>query len=303
MLFEFHSVYWLVIIAFVLLMGAAFFFLQEIYSKKEDVFDDLIEAQEALERTKEEDRQRADEEFKKKIEEQVGSLDRTSRAMFAAMKKNADMQDENLVKMQKKIDKVIDEQNAGIKTLIKYNKENARQVALSGKASLEEVLNGLTASLQDIKEAASKTVYVDAPAVKSIKEDISNERDEIKYQAEPEDIENLIQETSGAEETTVDENINPDEFVPQASAEDISDINLDELNLENVDNGTNETTDNVDNTEPEVTEDPLAGLLNTEPEATEDPLAGLVNTEPEAAEDPLTGLLNTEPENGVLIND
>ena len=56
-LIEFHSVYWLVIIAFVLLMGAAFFFLQEVYSKKEDVFDDLIEAQEALERTKEEDRQ------------------------------------------------------------------------------------------------------------------------------------------------------------------------------------------------------------------------------------------------------
>ncbi len=142
-LLEFHDVYWIVGVACLLLMAAAYFFLNEIFASKEDVFDDLIQAQEALEEVKEEDRQRAEEEFKKQIAEQVQSLDRTSRAMFAAMKKSADAQEEHLAVMQDKIDKVIDEQNAGIKTIVKYNKENARQIAESEKEVLDDVLNSV----------------------------------------------------------------------------------------------------------------------------------------------------------------
>ncbi len=142
-LLEFHDVYWVVGIACLLLMAAAYFFLNEIFASKEDIFDDLAQAQEALEEVKEEDRQRAEEEFKKQIAEQVQSLDRTSRAMFAAMKKSADAQEEHLAVMQEKIDKVIDEQNAGIKTIVKYNKENARQIAESEKEVLGDVLNSV----------------------------------------------------------------------------------------------------------------------------------------------------------------
>lgn len=155
-LLEFHDTYWLVGLACLLLMGAAFFFLNAIFSSKEDVFDDLIQAQEALEEVKEEDRQRAEEEFRKSIEEQVASLDRTSRAMFAAMKKNSDAQEEQMERLQQKLDKVIDEQNAGIKTIVKYNKENARQVAECEKESLEAVKETISSVGAEISKIGGK---------------------------------------------------------------------------------------------------------------------------------------------------
>ncbi|MCR5583894.1 MAG: hypothetical protein K6F63_00470, partial [Lachnospiraceae bacterium] len=149
-LLEFHDIYWVVGIACALLMVAAFLFLDSMFAGKDDIFDELTRAQEELDRVREEDRKKADEEFKKKIEEQVSSLDRTSRAMFAAMKKNADAQENHLSKMQFKIDKVIIEQNAGVKTMIKFNKENARQMALSEKATLEELATRIPAGRRNV---------------------------------------------------------------------------------------------------------------------------------------------------------
>ena len=161
-LLEFHNLYWLVGIMCVLLMGAAYFFLTQIFADKEDAFDDLLKAQEALEEVKEEDRQRADDEFKKAIEEQVRSLDKTSRAMFVAMKKNAEAQGENLEQMRAKLDQVIDEQNAGVKTIIKYNKENARQIAESDKNAIEKMSESITGELKATRNSSVTPVMVQA---------------------------------------------------------------------------------------------------------------------------------------------
>ncbi len=149
-LLEFHEIYWVVGIACAFLMGAAFWFLDSMFGDKDDIFDELAEAQEQLEREKEEDRKKADDEFKRKIEEQVSSLDRTSRAMFEALKRSADIQENHLSKMQIKIDQVIIDQNAGVRTMIKFNKENARQMALSEKATLEEIATRIPAATKNV---------------------------------------------------------------------------------------------------------------------------------------------------------
>lgn len=145
-LLEFHEVYWVVGIACALLMGAAYWFLDSMFGDKDDFFDEFAKAQEELDRAKEEDREKADAEFKKKIEAQVASLDKTSRAMFEALQRSADIQENHLTKMQIKIDKVIIDQNAGVKTMIKFNRENARQMALSEKATLEEIATRIPAA-------------------------------------------------------------------------------------------------------------------------------------------------------------
>lgn len=145
-LVEFHDIYWLVAIMCVILMAAAFFFLDTLFSEKNDVFDELAKAQEALESTREEERQKADEDFRKKIEEKVAGLDTTSRAMFAAMRKNAEAQEKQFSQMTDKIEKAISAEQASIKTVIKFNKENARQVAesaaqiaVSSKEAIENI--------------------------------------------------------------------------------------------------------------------------------------------------------------------
>ncbi len=180
-LLEFHDIYWVVGIACALLMGAAFWFLDSMFSGKEDIFDELTRAQEELDRVREEDRKKADDAFKKKIEEQVSSLDRTSRAMFAAMKKSADAQENHLSKMQFKIDKVIIEQSAGVKTMIKFNKENARQMALSEKATLEELATRMPAGRRNVVMAPE--VPEDYVPDDSLFEDDNDETEEFVYEA------------------------------------------------------------------------------------------------------------------------
>ncbi len=183
-LLEFHEVYWVVGIACAFLMGSAFWFLDSMFGDKDDIFDELAKAQEDMDRAKEEDRKKADDEFKKKIEEQVSSLDRTSRAMFAAMKRSADIQETHLSKMQIKIDKVIIDQNAGVKTMIKFNKENARQMALSEKATLEEIATRIPTSRRI--EIAPEVPDDYDPDEYEPDEDIYE--DEEENEAEPDDI-------------------------------------------------------------------------------------------------------------------
>ncbi len=206
-LLEFHKIYWVVGLACALLMGSAFWFLDSMFGDKDDMFDELTKAEEELERAREEDRQKAEDEFKKKIEEQVASLDRTSRAMFAAMKRSADAQENHLSQMQIKIDKVIIDQNAGVRTMIKFNKENARQMALSEKATLEEIATRLPA-------AGGRSVVM-APDVPDdyVPED---EEEEYYYEDEEEAAEDV---TEAAEEETADEFAIVDEPVEEAVVE------------------------------------------------------------------------------------
>ena len=206
-LLEFHKIYWVVGLACALLMGSAFWFLDSMFGDKDDMFDELTKAEEELERAREEDRQKAEDEFKKKIEEQVASLDRTSRAMFAAMKRSADVQENHLSQMQIKIDKVIIDQNAGVRTMIKFNKENARQMALSEKATLEEIATRLPA-------AGGRSVVM-APDVPDdyVPED---EEEEYYYEDEEEAAEDV---TGAAEEETADEVAIVDEPVFEEAAE------------------------------------------------------------------------------------
>ncbi len=208
-LMAFNDLVWLVAIAFVALMAAAYFFLGQIFSNTEEQIDDLVQAQEALEAVKEEDRKAADAAFKRQVEEQMKSMDRTTRAMFMTMKKSAEAQAIQLANMEKRIDRSIDEQSAGIKTIIKYNKENARQMAKSEKDALEK----MAASISDeIKIQGRNQVQ---PAVQYVQMPMAQPVYQQPVMQEPVVPEPMVQET------VVTESLMPEEITEETGLPEI----------------------------------------------------------------------------------
>ncbi len=281
-LLEFHDIYWLVAIMCLALMGAAYFFLGQIFGNKSDEVDELVRAQEALEEVKEENRQQADEDFKKIISEQVQSLDRTSRALFAAMKKSSEAQGEHLERMQEKLDKVIDEQNAGIKTVIKYNRENARQIADSERKALEMVRESITDELRENRKQGYVQPQMVAGAVFAATNQYPNQ-----YQMPAPDIVHTQEASESLEEAAPDYSDignlfgeepeaapEPDIQIPEAEPE----ISIPEPEPEPMPEPEPEISIPEPETEPEVSvPEPEVSIPEPEPAAEEDPLAGLAS--------------------------
>lgn len=186
-LVEFHEIYPAVIGAGVVLLGAAYFLLSELFREKADVWSTLKEDEEDA-------KEKREAEFQKKIEAQVESLDRTGKAVFAAIKKNAEAQEEQVKELEKKLNLLMEEQSSGIKTIVKFNKENARQVAITERESMEHVLSEITKEKQSEREQYSELIEKVADALRNMElqqkqttEPKSEPEEEIKpVQPEPE---------------------------------------------------------------------------------------------------------------------
>jgi hypothetical protein len=281
-LLEFHKVYWVVAIACVFLMAAAFWFLDNMFEGKDDIFDELAKAQEEQEKAsekakaeaKEEDKRKADEEFRRKIEEQVASLDKTSRAMFAAMKRTADAQEDHMTKMQFKIDKVIIEQNAGVKTMIKFNKENARQMALSEKATLEEIATRIPVAGRNVVMAPEvPDVYVSEEETTDTPVDLASEIDAMAAEEAAPEI--VIPEDIVATEPVVAEEVVSDIVIPEdiVSEEPAADVFIDEPVIEEA------------KVEDVVTEDVIPDIVIPEDIVAEEPAADIAIEEQPVVEE------------------
>ncbi len=305
-LLEFHKVYWVVAIACVFLMAAAFWFLDNMFEGKDDIFDELAKAQEEQERAsekakaeaKEEDKRKADEEFRRKIEEQVASLDKTSRAMFAAMKRTADAQEDHMTKMQFKIDKVIIEQNAGVKTMIKFNKENARQMALSEKATLEEIATRIPVAGRNVVMAPEvPDVYVSEEETTDTPVDLASEIDAMAAEEAAPEI--VIPEDIVATEPVVAEEVVSDIVIPEdiVSEEPAADVFIDEPVIEEAkveDVVTEEVIPEDLFSQESVSEEVIPDIVIPEDIATEEPAAEVVIDEPVVEEASTEEAVDTE---------
>lgn len=139
-LVEFHNVYIAVAIAGVLLMISAYLLLTVMLSKKTEEWS-------KPESEEEETPSNKDTEFREQIGTCLESIDRTQRAMFAMIKRNLEQHKTDISTIETSIEKLVTEQTAGVKTLVKYNKENARQLAINERDSISELKKGIQDSL------------------------------------------------------------------------------------------------------------------------------------------------------------
>ncbi len=195
-LIEFHDFYIAVAIAGVLLMISAYLLLTIMLSKKTEEW-----SKPEPEPEEEETPSSKEAEFRDQIGTCLESIDRTQRAMFAMIKRNLEQHETDISAIESTIERLIAEQASGIKTLVKYNKENARQLAINERDSISELKKGIQDSF------GKYTAELEAAFRESI-EDLSNKTailpqtppQETVAAAEPETIE--ITEALAEEPTT-----------------------------------------------------------------------------------------------------
>lgn len=139
-LIEFHDVYIAVAIAGILLMISAYLLLTVMLSKKTEEWSKPEPEEEETPSNKE-------AEFREQIGTCLESIDRTQRAMFAMIKRNLEQHETDIPTIESAIERLAAEQASGIKTLVKYNKENARQLAINERDSISELKKGIQDSL------------------------------------------------------------------------------------------------------------------------------------------------------------
>lgn len=137
-----------IIIAGVVMLVAAFFFLSSVFEDKTSALGRLEEEEERREK-EEAAQKRVEFEFRKELKEYMESLDRTQKAVFSVMKRNEENTEEQIRRLERAISKLSDQQTSDHKALVKYNKENARQMAINERETLEHVLDEIVKNLQE----------------------------------------------------------------------------------------------------------------------------------------------------------
>lgn len=152
-LMEFHGVYIAVAIAGILLMISAYLMLTVVLAEKikewskpeEEEFPSRREA-------------RATEQFRKQVVTCLENIDRTQQAMLAIIKSGLEQQKEGCSTIENAIEKLAAEQLLGVKTVVKYNKENARQLALNERQSLSDINENISKYAEELKSVFSEGI-------------------------------------------------------------------------------------------------------------------------------------------------
>lgn len=152
-LVEFHEFYIAVAIAGILLMISAYLMLTVVLAKK-------MKEWSKAEEEEEEPPSNGEAEFREQIgtclervEACLESIDRTQRAMFSLIKRNLELREADFTELGNAVEKLAAEQAAGVKALVKYNKENARQLAVSGRQSMSEMRKGINENISKNAES------------------------------------------------------------------------------------------------------------------------------------------------------
>lgn len=131
-----------VIISGLLMLVSAYLFLNAIFEEKVDELNKLKEeAQKELE----------EDIFRQEMKEYIESVDRTQKAVFSVMKRREEATEGQIARLEKAIERMAEQQMSDHKALVKYNKENARQMAINERETLEHIKNEILKELKDGK--------------------------------------------------------------------------------------------------------------------------------------------------------
>lgn len=99
-----------------------------------------------------EDKEDADiTDIMKFIKEQMEEYKDIQKANYVAVKKNTAVLEEKLEVLEKSIERLANEQESNIQLVIKYNRENAKQIVLNFKKEFESIYQGITQE-KDVSE-------------------------------------------------------------------------------------------------------------------------------------------------------
>lgn len=146
-LMEFHGDVLIVCIAAVLLLIAAFLFLNEVFSDKAKKWAPQEEASPVEEVISAGNGN--DGEFRLKITKHMKEMESTQKEMLAVLKNQNILLQSQIENLEHEIYMLSEKQMNQTKSVIKFNKENARQLAISERETLEYVMMELKKAIED----------------------------------------------------------------------------------------------------------------------------------------------------------
>jgi len=233
-LMAFHSKVLLVILAAILLLVTAFLFLNEIFSEKAKIWaldeEEPISIKEAVSTGN-------DGEFRLKITKHMKDMESTQKEMIDVLKNQNVLLQSQMENMEQAIIMLSEKQSNQTKSVIKFNKENARQLAISERETLEYVMMELKNAIENnpgatVVRAVAEDVLPAAmpeepvPATPMVEEaapevsvmELEEVGDEELFEVSdlPGDDEYIIPEVSAVEETPAIEDIPvPEEIIAE----------------------------------------------------------------------------------------
>ncbi len=284
-LMEFHGDVLMVGIAAVLLLIAAFLFLNAVFSDKAKNWV----PKEDEEETKEVISGNVDGEFRLKITKHMKEMENSQKELIDVLKNQNTLIQTQIENLEHEIYMLSEKQVNQAKSIIKYNKENARQMAISERETLEYVMMELKKTIEDnysrpVPEGnipVVKSVYEEElPIVQPLAEESAEssvleevlEEDLFAVSDLPGDDEFVMPELPVIEEAPVEETLAEDVEIPEMP----EDIDLSELfDIPELMDVPEEETPEEDIPATEVLEEPLPVVEEKQEEPAPNPLAGL----------------------------
>ena len=152
-LFEFHDNYLVVGIAAVILLLAAYLFLNVLFEEKAKEWSHLQDEEEFPGRN--------DGEFRLRVTKYMKDTEGTQRDLLDTLKKQNEMLTEQIENLEHEIYMLSEKQLTQTKTVIRFNKENARQLALSQKEAVEKAVQELKEGTEYDREKQDSTIVED----------------------------------------------------------------------------------------------------------------------------------------------
>ena len=146
-LMAFHDKLLLVLLAAVILLTSAFLFLNEVFMDKVKNRMPQEEEPEALEPLS--SGNSSDGEFRLKISKHMKEMENGQKELIDVLKKQNTMLQSQIENLEHEIYMLSEKQVNQTKSVIKFNKENARQLAISERETLEYVMLEIKKSIED----------------------------------------------------------------------------------------------------------------------------------------------------------
>lgn len=231
-LMEFHEVVWLVVLAAVVLLGAAFLFFHAVFSDKTKTPGASFEAAD--------DTAVGGGEFHLKIVKHMKDMENSQKEMVEVLKSQNALLQAQTENLENSLFSLSEKQSNQTKSIIKFNKENARQLAISERETLEYIMLELKSAIEENGGGAMR-IPASAP-VAALEEVTGDELFEVEefepdddYTAPapvapvpeeiPEEIAPLFEESAPVEEPSLDELLMPtqeeDPFEEVATSEEM----------------------------------------------------------------------------------
>ena len=146
-LVEFHGNVFMVALAAVILLGTAFLFLNAVFSEKAKNWafpeeEDSLILKESVSGSN-------DGEFRLKIAKHMKEMESSQKELVDVLKKQNVLLQNQMENTEQIIIALSEKQANQTKSVIKFNKENARQLAISERETLEYVMQELKKTIKD----------------------------------------------------------------------------------------------------------------------------------------------------------